>query len=256
MTESHGPRHRWTDEEIAMLGKEPDSALAAKLGLHATTVRGKRARLGIPPAVPPGAVPIYTWSADMVARLGTITDAELASEWGMSTTTVAQERRTRGIKARGRVTAAPKPAKLIKRPQMTFEDLRAWHQSQGHTYDSGAASLGVSRRAYGTWLAGTAAIPGPVSYACAALASGLGPWARGAARVMTAVQFEALAQLAGLGSRSPEASEAARLVFVEGQRPAAAARALDLSPQAVNGALARCREALRLAHIVAAEGAE
>lgn len=59
---------------------------------------------------------------------------------------------------------------------MTPDDLRSWHDAHGHTYDSGATALGVSRATYGAWLAGTTAIPGPVGLACAALAAGLPPW--------------------------------------------------------------------------------
>lgn len=59
---------------------------------------------------------------------------------------------------------------------MTPDDLRAWQQTQGYTYDTAAAALGVSRRTYAGWLAGTAAIPGPVPLACAALAAGLRAW--------------------------------------------------------------------------------
>jgi transcriptional regulator with XRE-family HTH domain len=62
---------------------------------------------------------------------------------------------------------------------MTADDLRAWQKAQGHTYDTAAAALGVSRATFAAWLAGATAIPGPVPYACAALAAGLPPWTAG-----------------------------------------------------------------------------
>ena len=37
---------------------------------------------------------------------------------------------------------------------MTPSDLRTWHDAMGHTYDTGAAALGVSRSTYAEWLAG------------------------------------------------------------------------------------------------------
>src|SRR5262249_62064296 len=42
----HGPW--WTDEQLALLGKEPDDVVAAKIGRTVEGVRLKRMRLGIP----------------------------------------------------------------------------------------------------------------------------------------------------------------------------------------------------------------
>lgn len=66
---------------------------------------------------------------------------------------------------------------------MTPQDLRAWQAHMGYTYDSAAKALGVSRAAYGDWIAGRSrttrnaiTLPPMLGLACAALASGLGAW--------------------------------------------------------------------------------
>ena len=66
---------------------------------------------------------------------------------------------------------------------MTPSDLRAWQAHMGHTYDTGAAALGVSRGTYADWLAGRSRTTGkPIrikrtaALACAALAAGLREW--------------------------------------------------------------------------------
>lgn len=67
---------------------------------------------------------------------------------------------------------------------MTPADFRAWHDAMGHTYDTGAKDLGVSRGTYADWLAGRSRTTGKpikpsrlVALACAALAAGLREWA-------------------------------------------------------------------------------
>jgi hypothetical protein len=57
--------------------------------------------------------------------------------------------------------------------RMTSQDLRHWQLTQGHTYDSGAAALGVARSTYYNWLAGHTPIPRPIGLACAASAAGM-----------------------------------------------------------------------------------
>lgn len=66
---------------------------------------------------------------------------------------------------------------------MTPADFRAWHNAMGHTYDTGAKDLGVSRATYADWLAGTSRTTGRpirisrlVALACAALAAGMCEW--------------------------------------------------------------------------------
>ena len=68
---------------------------------------------------------------------------------------------------------------------MTPSDFRAWHEAMGHTYDTGAKALGVSRGTYADWLAGRSRTTGKpikisklVVLACAALAAGVGEWPR------------------------------------------------------------------------------
>lgn len=62
---------------------------------------------------------------------------------------------------------------------------------------------------------------------------------------MTGEQFEALAQLLRL--RAGPASAAARLVMVDGLRPAQAAAYTGCSPQSVSNTLAVCRRGIELA---------
>lgn len=59
--------------------------------------------------------------------------------------------------------------------------------------------------------------------------------------------FDALAQLLRL--RPGPAKEAARLVLVDGFRPAAAARQTGCTPQSASNTLARCRKGLALARV-------
>ena len=61
--------------------------------------------------------------------------------------------------------------------------------------------------------------------------------------------FNALAQLLRL--RPGPAKEAARLVLVDGCRPAAAARQTGCTPQSVSNTLARCRKGIELARLAA-----
>lgn len=56
---------------------------------------------------------------------------------------------------------------------MTPDDLRAWQARMGHTYDSAALALGVSRATYARWLAGKT-VPRIVALACDALTAGQG----------------------------------------------------------------------------------
>lgn len=65
---------------------------------------------------------------------------------------------------------------------------------------------------------------------------------------MTGLQFEALADLLRL--RDGPSQKAAIGVLVHGQRPADAARACGLSPQAVSNVLTRCQRGIELARIV------
>lgn len=67
--------------------------------------------------------------------------------------------------------------------------------------------------------------------------------------MLTGEQFDALAELLRL--QNGVRREAARLVLVEGMRPADAARQVGTTPQTVNSALVSCRRGIALAQIVA-----
>ena len=64
---------------------------------------------------------------------------------------------------------------------------------------------------------------------------------------MTGEQFDALAQLIRL--RAGPARAAARLVLVDGLRPAKAAARTGCSPQSVSNTLATCRRGIELARL-------
>lgn len=68
------------------------------------------------------------------------------------------------------------------------------------------------------------------------------------AEVITETQFEALAEL--LRMQNGVRREAARLVLVEGLKPADAARRAGTTPQTVNSALVSCRRGIELAQRV------
>lgn len=55
---------------------------------------------------------------------------------------------------------------------MTSQDLRAWQTHMGHTYDSAAEALGVSRATYARYLQ-SSGIPRYIGLACAALSANL-----------------------------------------------------------------------------------
>lgn len=55
---------------------------------------------------------------------------------------------------------------------MTSADLRAWQAQMGHTYDSAAKALGVSRATYARYLQSNE-IPKYIGLACSALSANL-----------------------------------------------------------------------------------
>ena len=90
--EKHGlpACHHWTDEEIALLGTDHDSAIAERLGVAPYIVEGKRRRLGIPGV-------LDRWSPEEVALLGTAKDREIAEKLGKTTEAVRSKRAMLGI---------------------------------------------------------------------------------------------------------------------------------------------------------------
>lgn len=59
---------------------------------------------------------------------------------------------------------------------MTREELRRWQSEMGYTYEKACGALGVSRRAYASWVSGEVKIPVPVDLACSALLEHLAPY--------------------------------------------------------------------------------
>jgi hypothetical protein len=92
------PGRWWTARELALLGTAPDAAIAARLGISATTVSFKRQRLRIPPYAPTPAR--IRWTPAMIRLLGTRPDPELARKFGVGVRSVQDKRRTLRIRAR------------------------------------------------------------------------------------------------------------------------------------------------------------
>ncbi len=82
--------HRWTDEEVALLGTDTDGAIAQRRGVPPHVVEGKRRRLNIPGV-------LDRWGAEEVALLGTRKDREVASLTGRTTAAVRRKREMLGI---------------------------------------------------------------------------------------------------------------------------------------------------------------
>jgi hypothetical protein len=85
----------WQPEEIALLGKVTDPALAKQLGISTGTVAYKRTQLGIPPSRPKP--PPIAWTAAMRRLLGRVPDLEIARRFSINSSSVVQERRRLGI---------------------------------------------------------------------------------------------------------------------------------------------------------------
>ncbi|WP_165227539.1 hypothetical protein [Aquisphaera insulae] len=90
--EQHGlpPCHRWTDEEIALLGTAPDPIIAKRLGIPRHNVESKRRRLGIPGI-------LNRWTDEEIALLGTDSDAVIARRLGRPAVGVRDKREKLGI---------------------------------------------------------------------------------------------------------------------------------------------------------------
>lgn len=59
---------------------------------------------------------------------------------------------------------------------MTPADLREWQKASGHTYESAAAALGMSRSGYARLLSSSGEIDRRTALAISALEAGLQPW--------------------------------------------------------------------------------
>jgi hypothetical protein len=84
---------RWTPENIAKLGREPDKAIADSLGITVSAVGIRRRKLGIPPL----AKPQPRWTKAMISRLGKEPDAVIASTYDLGFLAVYRKRRSLGI---------------------------------------------------------------------------------------------------------------------------------------------------------------
>lgn len=88
----------WTDESLAMLGKEPDTTVGTRLGLNRRAVWEKSASLSISPC--PKHFGSYAMlSDDIIQKLGKIPDSELARTYGIPDYMLYQARKDRSIPA-------------------------------------------------------------------------------------------------------------------------------------------------------------
>jgi DNA-binding CsgD family transcriptional regulator len=102
----------WTAEQLALLGRLPDKAVAARIGVTVTTVARKRQELGISPLWQPARS--IEWSDEMVLSLGRATDAEVARRYGISAYTVFKKRSRLGIPAFIETRAIVRTAELAE----------------------------------------------------------------------------------------------------------------------------------------------
>ena len=95
----HGPR--WSDEQLRLLGTEPDEVVAEKVGRTAEAVRVMRSRLGIPnPAARPGAYGSPPWTAAEDRLVRTLPPAQAAARTGRTMHAVYGRRQELGLTAR------------------------------------------------------------------------------------------------------------------------------------------------------------
>ena len=88
------PKHQWTGEENALLGKIPDQEIAERLGLTRNAVAEQRLRLGIRRSPRP-------WTDAELALLGTASDAKVARMIKRGAGAVTRKRNSLGIRAAG-----------------------------------------------------------------------------------------------------------------------------------------------------------
>lgn len=87
-------QYNWTEEALALLGTDIDSAIAKRLGFPDYVVWNKRTDLGIPAygKVPP-------WTEEEIALLGTMYDTKVAKKLGRTLFSVKRKRETMQIPA-------------------------------------------------------------------------------------------------------------------------------------------------------------
>jgi len=90
--------HVWEKQEIALLGKKPDSEIAPELGVSIGSVRKKRIQMGI--ATHCGARNPDIWTPEILARLGKVPLQKIADEIGVTREAVRQKCVKLGITTR------------------------------------------------------------------------------------------------------------------------------------------------------------
>lgn len=123
--------HLWSRRELALLGKHPDKAIAARVGLSTTSVVRKRQLLGIPPYRP--VYPQTKWTPRMLAALGRMSDLEVSRRFGVSYRAVNSKRRELGIPV-ARDVGAVVPTAELKR--LLCQPSSVVRQRTGLKYDT------------------------------------------------------------------------------------------------------------------------
>ncbi len=90
---------RWRPEWDALLGTEPDRALAKRLGVSLNTVQAHRKQLGVPGFGTNGVQRARVWTKAEERLLGTMPDRELACRLGCTLAMVYSRRARLGIPA-------------------------------------------------------------------------------------------------------------------------------------------------------------
>ncbi|MBA1280445.1 hypothetical protein [Stutzerimonas stutzeri] len=90
MPRKKNTRIEWTEERLALLGKQTDTSLADQLGVSWSVVRVKRKALGIPRFDPLKA--LLTDRPELIDKLGVLPDIQIASLAGVSRSVVRRFR--------------------------------------------------------------------------------------------------------------------------------------------------------------------
>jgi hypothetical protein len=88
---------QWPEHLARLLGERSDVEVARRAGVHVGTVRGERARRGIPPFRQRR--PDVVWTDEMIALLGEASDRDVAAELELPVHCVAYKRQDLGIPA-------------------------------------------------------------------------------------------------------------------------------------------------------------
>ena len=147
-------QRKWTEAEIAALGKLTDAELADQMGFTRLTVYKKRRSLNIPSGGRGGGKP-RAWSEAEIALLGTKIDSSIAETLGISPSTVRKKRLELGIEIsrEGKyrsASVADSYRQLIPSPQQ----IRAGRLIAGHTPDQAAELVHSKTDAWRRWEVG------------------------------------------------------------------------------------------------------